>query len=567
MTQSRYESVKPSYQTVAKQGQPPMGSVAVFEWEPFKPLVDYSDSSLLAVFQRISRDIIERPYHYDAHRAFDNRGYRRNYTFTAATNHAPPAKVDGIAVYKRNHGTGHAIRQMIYTDALIDKIAVDGSPLGQQIAQQIAANAEIRSILKLAAYCKRIGRTLDNEHDNGGHTTIYSKRSADLFSRMVDELGYSKDLIAVIGTSMLEPRPEPAIDIESMNNIGAINAAALLDFSENILMAAHMADLARLFSVRREDILSQLWSYLPAEQFEPVTTVLVSMACQANLMTGNPVVQQERGVKHQTTYSDGTKLVAVVNHIDRAISDLSTLNLSPSDRAEQLAVRLTAHPAISNHASSSTPLSPLLPSGFSQHSPSVRPSPELNATIKTGYLTPNISQAPGHERSLPDVILSNSLIAQQQKLQSLLEQLLVKIVELELKARTSKAYQPVARELSQLHRVLFNEQKVFFAMPTARGLVEFKQRCTDAIDDVKTAKEHRGWHKVHPILRAIVGLLTVFAALIVQHTSKHGYVGTFFQTPKTDTAQKIADFKQQCNQTINDIDGIITNPATGKAGL
>lgn len=74
-----------------------------------------------------------------------------------------PRKIPGVAVYKQNHGTGHALRQMIYTDAIINKMAVDGNSKGRAIAQAINSNPEIKSALKLAAYCKRIGRTLDHE--------------------------------------------------------------------------------------------------------------------------------------------------------------------------------------------------------------------------------------------------------------------------------------------------------------------------------------------------------------------------------------------------------------------
>jgi hypothetical protein len=93
-----------------------MKSEAVFEWETFARLRDYSDKRLYEVFKRISRDIIGRPYHYDKHRVYDVNGNKINYEFKHADNVSPPKKVQGVAVYKQNHGTGHAIRQMIYSE-------------------------------------------------------------------------------------------------------------------------------------------------------------------------------------------------------------------------------------------------------------------------------------------------------------------------------------------------------------------------------------------------------------------------------------------------------------------
>ena len=324
MSKSRYESKKPAYQTTSNSSQPPLGSIAVFEWETFEPLRDYSDQSLINVFKRISRDIIERPYHYDEHRAFDAQGALIGYEFTQADNVSPPARVKEVAVYKQNHGTGHAIRQMIYTEALLEKVVKKGSPNGRQIAETINSNPEIKSILKLAAFCKRIGRTLDYEHDNPNKITIYSKRSSEMFAKMAEELGFCKDLIFIISESMLEPAPPPSTGIIN-KNIAGIEGIDLRDFSKSILMAAHMADLSRLFKVRRSYITNAIEDYFEPTQLQPVATELVEMACKANAMTGNPVVAQERGVQHRTVAVDGKKLVEVVKDIPAAISKLKNL--------------------------------------------------------------------------------------------------------------------------------------------------------------------------------------------------------------------------------------------------
>ena len=329
MAKTRYESKKPAHQVKPNHSQPPIGSVAVFEWETFSPLADFSDKSLSEVFKRISRDIIERPYHYDAHRAFDAQGANKKYNFTSADNSKPPEKVQGVAVYKQNHGTGHAIRQMIYTDALIDKIAQDGNPKGQAIAQKINNNPEIKSILKIAAYCKRIGRTFDHEHDNHlpGQPTIYSKRSADMFAQMATELGYSKDLIDIVRDGMLEPTSKDPAVLNSYKSVGGIDGKDLRYFSENILMSAHMADLSRIFKVATKYLETSLKFYFGPEQLKTAAKELTEMGCTANAMTGNGVAVQEEGIKHQQKSIDGKKLVEVVNNIDKTIEELSKLKL------------------------------------------------------------------------------------------------------------------------------------------------------------------------------------------------------------------------------------------------
>lgn len=329
MSTSRYESKKPSHQQGSKHSQPPLGSVAVFEWETFAPLKDFSDKSMTAVYQRISRDIIERPYHYDRHRAFDAQGREIPYAFKQADNQSPPAKVPGVAVYKQNHGTGHAIRQMIYTDALIDKISTDGSPKGQDVAAKVNANPELKAAMKLAAYCKRIGRSFDHEHDDKGHISVYSQRSADMFAKMATELGFKSDVIAVIQESMLEPMPVTPSTVVANADIGGISGTDLRDFSESILMAAHMADLSRLMTVATRYVERSLMDLFEPAKLKEVTVQLVEMACKANEMTGNAVVKQENIVKHREVAIDGKKLVDVVKNIDRTIDNLSRLPLTP----------------------------------------------------------------------------------------------------------------------------------------------------------------------------------------------------------------------------------------------
>jgi hypothetical protein len=106
---------------------------------------------------------------------------------------------------------------------------------------------------------------------------------------------------------------------------------------------------------------------------------------------------------------------------------------------------------------------------------------------------------------------------------------------------------------------LTNEKTEFFKKPTVSGLKTYSEHCKKAIDSLKEAKNHRGWHKINPILRAIVGILAFCVSPIVELFSKNGYVGTFFKTPETDTAKKIEDFKTKFQSEINEIDLVIQN--------
>lgn len=593
MPKSRYVSMKPSYQTTYNSSQPPKNSKAVFEWETFKPLKDYSDKSLAAVFKRISNDIIERPYHYDPHKVFDSKGNRVNYKFTRANNSVPPQKHPGIAVYKQNHGTGHAIRQMFYTDTLIDKIALNGNKRGREIAQKINSNPEIKSILKLAAYCKRIGRTFDHEHDNPGHITIYSKRSSDMFAQMARELGYNEDLIQTISESMLEvnpPKPPKMPTTLSGKTISGISGTDLRDFSESVLMAAHMADLSRLFSVRRGYIQTALENYFEPEHLPEISTELVEMACKANAMTGNPVVKQEYGVKHKTTSIDGKRLVEVVNNIDRTIGELSTLRLTTPSLSvghaspPKLSIPQTDYPLDKQNRVTGIIPNTGLGGGFIVQAINNANQPRSiqvhadgsihnfkGGTDIQGYVANkmknevdkifehfNVTLPKPLKPSIPAISTKN-LKQKEMELNTILVQLNAKVTELEGKAKTNpEGYGQIATELRDVYKTLIVQKNAFFQNPTVDNLLKFKNKSIEAIDSVSdTAKEHRGWHKVHPILRAFVGILatiTIIPALVVATKSKHGFYQTFFDKPETDTKQKISEFKKKFQEQIKAIE-------------
>lgn len=130
----QYFSAKPDYQRNAGSSSPKWGATAVFEWEDFSSLQgDFSEDALNRVYMRISRDIIERPYHYDAHQVYDAKGNTMSFVHTDANNIAPPRRIKGGVLYKQNHGTGHALRQMVSADKLIDVMVTEGNAHGKSM--------------------------------------------------------------------------------------------------------------------------------------------------------------------------------------------------------------------------------------------------------------------------------------------------------------------------------------------------------------------------------------------------------------------------------------------------
>lgn len=111
------------------------------------------------------------------------------------------------------------------------------------------------------------------------------------------------------------------------------------------------------------------------------------------------------------------------------------------------------------------------------------------------------------------------------------------------KSHKNAQYKPVATAVSDLHLQLLGEMGQFFTNPTALQFQQCHARCVDLIRIAAgECAQHRGWHRVSPILRGILGILAAIAvipALIVHVKSQHGYVQTFFSTPSTVTSEKI----------------------------
>jgi hypothetical protein len=337
---SQYQSPKPVYQTEPHRKQPPQGSIAVFEWEQFTQLSDYSDSALMPVFQRISRDIIERPYHYGIYRVLDKEGVEIGVLdkdgrkilppFEMADNSSPPRRIQDGLVYKQNHGTGHAMRQVIYTDNLLKVMRQKGTIKGKALAEKIRANPQMIALIKLSAFCKRIGRTLDNEYDEQSHSpTIYSKRSSDMFGKIATELGFEANLIHIVQDSMLEYlEPDRITFSNAYDDVDGTPGGDLKAFSKAIIMVSHMADLVRLFAVKQDFLTKELQGYIEPDKLSSVARDVTNLACKANAYTGNRVLAQEEGVSVEgATLSRHPKkaasVVLIFNKTFEALGDIA----------------------------------------------------------------------------------------------------------------------------------------------------------------------------------------------------------------------------------------------------
>lgn len=111
-------------------------------------------------------------------------------------------------------------------------------------------------------------------------------------------------------------------------------------------------------------------------------------------------------------------------------------------------------------------------------------------------------------------------------------------------------YQELGKLASELNKQLAQAEMQFLIDPTI-NLDQFKQQCNTAIKAAENEfKKHRGWHQINLILRAILGVLsglTIIPGIMIAVGARHGYIGTFFKTPKTNSVEKLELFEQNLN--------------------
>lgn len=138
----------------------------------------------------------------------------------------------------------------------------------------------------------------------------------------------------------------------------------------------------------------------------------------------------------------------------------------------------------------------------------------------------------------------------------LLHALDIQIAQLKNKKRDVRYSKVVSVAIQLDEKLSTAEQTYFQALPkTAQEDLEklneeFKTACFDAI---RAAKEefgsHRGFGKIHPILRKILGLFS-WITIIPLYATKEGYIATFFKDTPTSSAKYLQAFEKGIEESF-----------------
>lgn len=114
----------------------------------------------------------------------------------------------------------------------------------------------------------------------------------------------------------------------------------------------------------------------------------------------------------------------------------------------------------------------------------------------------------------------------------------------------STGYSQAKTAWKQLISNLEQEREIFFSDNTQNTpVLVFNDKVLTELDQaLKVLKVHRGWHKINPIIKSILGVLAAIAvvpAIITQLVSKEGYTNTFFKLPQTDSYSILTDFNDK----------------------
>ncbi|MBA2656400.1 MAG: hypothetical protein H0U70_05370 [Tatlockia sp.] len=152
--------------------------------------------------------------------------------------------------------------------------------------------------------------------------------------------------------------------------------------------------------------------------------------------------------------------------------------------------------------------------------------------------------------------LNNNFVIESEQFYRLLNKLrlqtdlLIAKGNIELEGYDSK-YKKVGQSATILNDKLRTAAATFYeGKKTYSSKLIFKRDCQQAIKEAELEfGRHRGWGSINWIFRAILGLLAALPlgipAAIVGCTTKHGYLGTFFSEPPTESAEVLEDFKTE----------------------
>ncbi len=176
-----------------------------------------------------------------------------NQFYNTPFTNAPQEKVElnGITVFRPNHGITHGVRSAILTQDIVDLLLKksDDSLLKTWLTNKMATDPEFRKKLSLIAITHRIGR--EDESDSFGDV---SKRSRELagsvaaFKKVVENSGIK------FSPSELEDYAE-AIKLDGKSDSQSNSDRSNLS---HLLRGAHIIDLVRLNLNLDNDIKSQV---------------------------------------------------------------------------------------------------------------------------------------------------------------------------------------------------------------------------------------------------------------------------------------------------------------------
>lgn len=151
------------------------------------------------------------------------------------------------------------------------------------------------------------------------------------------------------------------------------------------------------------------------------------------------------------------------------------------------------------------------------------------------------------------LLQDNPLKIKQNKINKLFKTLKTKTNEIIEKSSTDSEYENAKLAAIILNNALDDARSDYFKSRLSDPKVFYKA-CNLAIKNAELEfKTHRGWHQLNPIFRGFLGILstiTVVPALIVSSVTKHGYLGTFFKTPRTDSSEKLAQFQKDLEKEL-----------------
>lgn len=200
----------------------------------------------------------------------------------------------GNIVYRPNHDTTHAMRQLAYVSPLLSFIQTNGNQQFKSAANNLTK--EEIECMKIAAFCFRAGRT--NEI-GGVRDTTNAKRSAKLFREIAHNIGFNRQLVDSVATCMSThiPHDGPDQDYPVAGLQGSpAEQLAKSKVIKNILDMSHHADLVRCWHDSPKepiyDVIQAKMQFLTGEQdrSNAATKHLLNLAKVYCHMTGTSVV-------------------------------------------------------------------------------------------------------------------------------------------------------------------------------------------------------------------------------------------------------------------------------------